>query len=63
MYCTVRRRLRALAAREGAMRIAGDIGIVRDRSSDADRVGKCGEVEVRMEVRTRQLLRTTNELL
>lgn len=38
MYCTVRRRLRALAAREGAMRIAGDIGIARDRSSDADRV-------------------------
>lgn len=38
MYCTVRRRLRALTAREGAMRIAGDIGIVRNKSSNADRV-------------------------
>lgn len=27
MYCTVRRRLRARAAREGAIRIAGDIAM------------------------------------
>jgi hypothetical protein len=31
VYCTVRRRLRALAAREGAIRIAGDIAIGVDR--------------------------------